>query len=267
MNTSLRWSLALIAAAIVGAALFFGGMVFARFGWGRVNYVPAGTMRWYGPDAYRQPGTGSAPYGYGMMGPGVMGGGMMGDFWSGDFSGVKPLSLDEAQAAVEDYLASLGNDDLAVGEVMIFDNHAYAEVVEKSTGVGAFEVLVNPATRAVVPEPGPNMMWNTKYGHMGGYGGPGMMGGMMGGATAPEVSAEMPVSPEEAVEAAQLYLDASLPGAQAEDEVDTFYGYYTIHILRDGKVVGMLSVNGYTGQVWLHTWHGEFVEMTEDAHD
>jgi hypothetical protein len=68
MNTSLRRSLALIAAAIVGAALFLGSMAFARFGWGRENYAPTGTMRWYGPTTYRQPGTGSAPYGSGMMG-------------------------------------------------------------------------------------------------------------------------------------------------------------------------------------------------------
>jgi hypothetical protein len=24
----------------------------------------------------------------------------------------------------------------------------------------------------------------------------------------------------------------------------------------------MLSVNGSTGQVWYHNWHGDFVEMT-----
>jgi hypothetical protein len=24
----------------------------------------------------------------------------------------------------------------------------------------------------------------------------------------------------------------------------------------------MLSVNGYSGQVWLHHWHGDFVAMT-----
>jgi len=25
-----------------------------------------------------------------------------------------------------------------------------------------------------------------------------------------------------------------------------------------------LSVNGYSGQVFLHTWHGDFIEMTEE---
>jgi len=25
----------------------------------------------------------------------------------------------------------------------------------------------------------------------------------------------------------------------------------------------MLSVNGYSGQVWYHNWHGQFVDMLE----
>src|SRR4030042_381249 len=47
---------------------------------------------------------------------------------------------------------------------------------------GAFEVLVDPTTKAVFLEYGPAMMWNTDYGMMGGRGF-GMMGsgGMMGG--------------------------------------------------------------------------------------
>ncbi len=45
-------------------------------------------------------------------------------------------------------------------------------------------------------------------------------------------------------------------------KVRTFYGYYTIDVERDGKIIGMLSVNGYTKQVFLHTWHGDFIEMS-----
>jgi hypothetical protein len=41
-------------------------------------------------------------------------------------------------------------------------------------------------------------------------------------------------------------------------------GYYTIHTLRDGKIEGMLSVHGTTGQVWYHTWHGGFIRMEEE---
>ena len=168
------------------------------------------------------------------------------------------------------------NADLAVGEVMEFSNHFYAIVQEESTGIGAFEMLVDKVTGAVSPEPGPNMMWNLKYGMMGGYG-MGMMGGgygygsimrggrgyggMMGGMTGPAFSPDMPVDEAQAIELAQEYLDTARPGTTADEEADAFYGYYTLHVLNDGKVTGMLSVNGDTGQVWYHTWHGAFVNM------
>ena len=77
---------------------------------------------------------------------------------------------------ITDYLAALGDDNLALGEIMIFDNHAYAQILDEGSGQGAFEVLVDPGTGNVFPEPGPNMMWNTEYGMMAGYDGFGMMG-------------------------------------------------------------------------------------------
>jgi hypothetical protein len=100
----------------------------------------------------------------------------------------------------------------------------------------------------------------------GGTGG-GMMGGFgnrMGqpGAVAP--SAEMTVTPEQAVEVAQTYLDTSFSEAKltVDTEADPFYGYYTLHVNKDGQTAGMLSVNGYSGQVFLHTWHGKLIEMS-----
>ncbi len=74
---------------------------------------------------------------------------------------------------------------------------------------------------------------------------------------------DLPVGPQEAVEVAQRYLDAYRPGTGVDDTPDPFYGYYTLHIERDGKVVGMLSVNGTTGQVWPHTWHSDLLEMSD----
>ncbi len=194
-------------------------------------------------------------------GPGMMDGGMMGGYGTG-LSDVDPLSTEDAQRAIESYLTVFGDADLELREVMIFDNHAYGLIAEESTGIGALEVLVDPVTVTVYPEHGPNMMWNLKYSPMG-YG---MMGsGMMRGwRNVPDASAEMPVTEEAAIEAAQQYLDAYLPGTQVEHHADAFYGYYTLHVLRDGEIAGMLRVNGYTGQVFLHTWHGDFIEMTED---
>lgn len=219
--------------------------------------------------------------GYGMMGTqgylgeyGMMGQGMMGGYGLRQPVGVEPLSIEQARAAVSDYLEAIDAAQLTIGEVMIFDNHAYVQVLEQENEIGAFELLVDPVTLAVHPEYGPNMMWNLKYGMMGGYGMMGMMaGGRFGsvgsmmdriaGSGATLDPADLPIDAEQAIRIAQDYLDGALPGTEAESEADTFYGYYTIHVLRDGDTVGMLSVNASTGQVWLHSWHGELIEMSE----
>jgi hypothetical protein len=158
---------------------------------------------------------------------------------------------------------------------MIFQNNAYVLVKESATGRGAFELLVDPASQVAYPEHGPNMMWNLKYGAlnhqymMAGYGvrmmgGRGHMGGYGWDGTNPgSASAEMSVSSEQAVQYAQEYLDGNMAGAAAATDPTQFYGYYTLDFSKDGKVVGMLSVNGYSGQVFLHTWHGAFIEESD----
>lgn len=163
---------------------------------------------------------------------------------------------------------------------MIFDNQAYLVIKEESTGLGAFELLVDPASKTAYPEHGPNMMWNLKYsglnhqymmgnnrGMMGMMGRSGMMNGMMSGngwssPNPTNVSSEMPVTPEQAMEYAQKYLDENVSGALATSPIQ-FYGYYTLDFEKDGEVAGMLSVNGFSGQVFLHTWHGSFIEEAE----
>ncbi len=191
-------------------------------------------------------------YGPGMMG-GYMGG-MMGGWYPWDNpDNQSPLTLDQAINAARQYLSTYGNPDLALTEVMEFSENFYAEVEEKSTGIHAFELLVDRYSGAVYPEPGPNMMWNTKHGHMGG-----MMGGGWG-----QVPVANSVTSEQARDLAQKWLDQYLPGTSAAEQADAFYGYYTIHVMKAGQVFGMLSVNGYTGEVWYHTWHGDFVDMKE----
>ncbi len=183
-------------------------------------------------------------------GPGWMGPGMMGGYRGRAYSSSgTPLTLDQATKAANLYLSAYGNPDLLLTEVMEFKENFYAEVEEESSGIHAFEILIDRYTGAIYPEPGPNMMWNTKYSHMGGW------GGSQGGSTS--------VTAEKALDLAQEWLDQYLPGTSTAEKADTFYGYYTIHVLKDGQVYGMLSVNGYTGQVWYHTWHGNFVEMKE----
>ena len=214
---------------------------------------------------------GNMPGGYGMMGGNfgntagygaMMGSGMMGGLGTAT---TEPFTIEEAQTAVTGYLASLNNDNLTTGEVMIFDNHAYAQAVDKETGEGAFEVLIDPVTGNVFPEPGPNMMWNSEYSPMAGMMGAGMMGGssMMGSAGYASTIGEVNVTGEQAIDIAQEYLDATLPGTTADDHATPFPGYYTLHILNDGETIGMLSVNAYTSEVFPHFWHGDFIEMAE----
>ncbi len=205
--------------------------------------------------------TGTVPYG--PSGCPMYGG------WGGGTGTGTPISLDQAIEAARRYLTAYGNPDPSTGsgqaltltEVMEFTSNFYAEVKEKSTGIHAFELLINRYTGAVSPEPGPNMMWNTKYGHMGGLMG-GMMRGMMGGWWGQSDGA-MTVPPEQARQKAQQWLDTYLPGTTVAEDADPFYGYYTIHVLKEGRVYGMLSVNGYSGQVWYHTWHGNFLQEKE----
>jgi hypothetical protein len=160
-----------------------------------------------------------------------------------------PLTITDAKAIAQNYVASLGNLDLTLKQVEEYTANFYVQVNEKSTSNGAFELLVNKYTGSIYPEMGPNPMWNTKYGMMHG----GILGGICGTPTT-----TMTITPTQATTDAQTYLNTYISGATTGD-VTTFYGYYTIEILNDTTTYGMLSVNGYTGQVWFHTWHGTFI--------
>ena len=207
--------------------------------------------------------------------------GMMGQ-WYGQpqTSASTPITLDEAKAIAQQYLVSLGNPNLAVKEIMEFQYNFYVIFYEKDSGLGAFEMLIwkqapssemmngNMGTGGgmmgdgivageIVPEPGPNMMWNTKYSPMG--------RGMMGQGTvnnSNQASATMTITSDKALQLAQAYLDANINGAKVEDAAQ-FYGYYTIDFTANGKISGMLSVNGFSEQVWYHSWHGSFIQEFE----
>ena len=86
--------------------------------------------------------------------------------------------------------------------------------------------------------------------------------GMMGRASETNILVS-----EEALNIAQRWLNTYRSSVTVEKHADPFYGYYTIHTLEDGEIEGMLSVHGTTGQVWYHTWHGEFVPMIEPDQD
>ena len=216
--------------------------------------------------------------GFGMM---RFGSGMMG--YSTVGSGEPVRDLADAKRQAGRFAERL---DLRVGEVMRFDNQYYAELT--ADGRGATEVLVDPATGTVMLEPGPAMMWNTRYGMMSAMGmmagtgtgggstavGPGgMMGaggmtgglaltpGQAGGATA-RATPGGAVTAAEASAIATRWLRDTDPGLSV-GEPESFPGYFTLHTKRGDRIDGMLSVNASTGAVWYHSWHGRFVEMSE----
>ncbi len=211
--------------------------------------------------------------GGGMMGDGMMGGGMMGNGMMDDnmmgmmtdmmgmmsgmpmmggmmgyYSGVPtPLSRDNAEAIAEQYLASINNPDLEIDEFEEYSHNFYVSLIERSTGRGAIEIIIDRYGGSFQPEP-QSMMWNSKYGMMGN-----------------SQTAEMTVTSEQALKTAQDFLDIVYPGTEA-DEIVSFYGYHTIMTTLEGEHYGMLSVNGFSGDVWYHTWHGMFLSGAGHGH-
>lgn len=234
----------LLAIGLVVGALTAGGFIWGRQTWAR-TYTSV-------PGSRISPQIGCGGWGPGMMGwQGATpygGVGCQGDLSYGTVPLSSTLTISQARQAVEAYLANLNYPDLEVAEVMEFADNFYAIAREPSTGIGAIELLVDKWTGTVGPEPGPNMMWNARYG---------MHARMMGGGSAINT-----LTPDQTQEIAQRWLDTYRPGVTVED-VDPFYGYYTVHTQRDGQIEGMLSVHGITGQVWYHTWHGQFIQMEE----
>lgn len=184
-----------------------------------------------------------------MMGRGM--GGMMGMMMSGFVgAGQKPISSQKAKALAKNYLNLYNNPHLEIEEALEFSQNFYFSVKEKNTGIRAFEFLVDRYQGTVFPEPGPNMMWNLKYG-----------GGSMTsfeGRIQSQENVKLPITKGEAKIAAQEFLESFLPGAVAEDP-EKFYGYYTLEFKKDRRTLGMISVNGFSGELWYHSWHGFFV--------
>ncbi len=185
-------------------------------------------------------------------------GGCIGGRWGNGFGNYPatstPITINQAVDIAKTYVASLNNADLEVKEVEEFSNNFYVLVSVKSTGNGAFELLINKYDGIVRPEPGPNMMWNTKYTF-----GAGWCNWLRGSTIATTT-----VTVEQAKANAQQYLDSYLEGATV-GEITEFNGYYTVEVLNGSATYGMLSVNGFTGQLWFHNWHGAFIQEIDVA--
>lgn len=169
-------------------------------------------------------------------------------------------TMDEAVSIAQSYLKALNNPNLAIDKVIEFQKNFEVIYYEKGSGIGAFTITISkPGTGPLpldpsgymLPEEGPNSMWNTKYG--------------LADFAARQYSNGI-IDMNMAKATAQGYLDQYIPGAKVGDE-HPFYGFYSFEVIKDGKVYGMLSVNSRVLQVLYHDWQSDYVQTRELSND
>jgi hypothetical protein len=171
------------------------------------------------------------------------------------------ITISEAIDLARKYLAARTETNLALDEVEEWEYNFYVVIKETDSSNKAFQLIIDKWSGVIMPEPGPDMMWNTKYSGAG-------MGRWESMGFSSRSTPPMTVTPDAAATAANNFLKARFaPGRNLAVAVpaDVFYGYYNFDVndVATGKKYGMLSVNGYTGQVWFHTWHGNFIQGQE----
>ncbi|MCO5384417.1 peptidase [Desulfosporosinus sp.] len=189
--------------------------------------------------------------GYGMMGGqgvngygggyGMMGGGYDAKSLGVDLTDGKVASSDQAVAIAKAYAQKI-NQDLVISQLHEFSNVYGVEFNEGKTGAKAYEVMVFKNGGRIITDMGPNIMWNTKYGHMN-WGNDGAL----------------TVSEEQATKNAQEFVTKMGQGYSI-GKPELSPGYYEFMVQKDGKDYAELDINGYTGQVWLQNWQGPIIQ-------
>jgi hypothetical protein len=211
------------------------------------TYNPNSYQSWgMGPGMMNNPGS-NYIYGSGMMNNlgynysyeyGMMGNMMMGNMMALYYSGSIPITPDEAMRNMQS-LAQQYGPNMEVEDFMAFSSNYYGVVKDTNSSRDIAEVIVDRYSGSAYPEPGPNMMWNTQYG-------------------AGRVQAEGAIYDlAGSKELAEEFLTGYLPEAQIMESHE-MPGYYTFDFGRE-DIEGMLSINAYSGQIWVHTWHGSYL--------
>lgn len=81
-----------------------------------------------------------------------------------------------------------------------------------------------------------------------------MGGGMMGQWRQVKAGTPFSISEEQARDIVKEYIARNNLNADIE-EVEMHPSYWEMHLVRDGLLLWQIDVNGYTGAVWLETWH------------
>jgi len=202
------------------------------------------------PDSVTTPELNGYGGGYGMMGgQGVNGYGMMSGGYDAKSLGVdlangEVASFDQAVAIAKAYTQMI-NQDLVISQLHEYSNVYGVELNEGKTGAKAYEVMVYKNGGQMITNMGPNIMWNTKYGHMN--------WGTDGAVT---------ISEEQATKNAQG-LVTNMGQGYSIGKPELAPGYYEFMVQKDGKNYAELDVNGYTGQVWLQSWQGPIIQSID----
>ena len=155
------------------------------------------------------------------------------------------LSMDE--------ITKLGNDlisnyqtGIELVRIIETTNYFYMIFRETATGIGAFELLVDPVTGQMGFETGPSQLWNTKYGIWS-------SGKYMSNV----------ISEVQAQYNAAKFLKNENPMASIDPKPVVFHGYYSFLEVQDGQIIGVLSVNGFNGDITPHDWLGKVLQTRE----
>lgn len=173
-----------------------------------------------------------------MMGSMMTSNMMMGNIMALYYPESKPITEDEALRSMQNFSRQYGSN-MEVEDFMIFSGNYYAVLKDQNSSHYTAEVLVDRYSGSAYAEPGPNMMWNTRFG--------------AGRVNAEDADYDM----TGAERLANDFLTGYLPGAQIL-ESKAMPGYYTFDFGRQ-EIEGMLSVNAHTGQIWVHTWHRSYL--------
>ena len=169
-------------------------------------------------------------------------------------------TMDEAVGIAQSYLKTLNDPNLAIDEVIEFQQNFEVIYYDRLSGLGALTITVSKpgagplplySNGYLMPEEGPYSMWNIRYG-LSSFASRQVYNGVVDANTAKAV--------------AQAYLDQNIPGAVVGD-IHPFYGFFSFKIMKDGNVYGMLSVNSYTREVLYHSWQSGYVQTRELSND
>lgn len=166
------------------------------------------------------------------------------------------LTMDQVEERVKDYLRDLDDSNIQVEEIIEFANRFYVRFSEKDSGINAFAALVNPYTGRMYAWHHADKYWNTKYK------GESYRLSRDGGEPTDWPSGPMTITEEQAWSSAQRAILEYIPDGEV-GSVEPFYGYYTIPILQQGNVVGLVNINGYTGAVCYESCHGSVLDRVE----